>query len=455
MATPTWVGPRSTRRGPLWRTTRWCCTRCLSRRRRCCWVSVSRASRSCGARPDSSRNSSVRRAASRKRRRPSCLWAPQIPVRAPPIRKAKTRRSFMVLTPRLTRGQIPRLGERGREMLHRWVVGLVVGGASALAATAGAGVNVYQGSPGAPPVNVTINGAPVVLTLFYQTDANTPSAPQTPCLNGGGAEVCGWDIYLAGSGGMVLQSFTPAPGVDEVGAINGNILRVNGGDPINGETGSHPIGSLTVAATAAGSVTVSGNLYVTAALAAAPVTTGTTLAVGVAGGADQDGDGVLDQNDNCPTIANANQADGDGDGVGDVCDNCTAVANPRVGADVSAYLAANPWATVTGGQRDDDHDGYGNKCDGKFAGTGLVGPADLPQFRASNGKNRANDNCGTSGAMPCAIFDLDENAALIGAGDLTAFRSLNGKLPGPKCAACTGTGSAQLPCAAGTAGTCN
>ena len=51
--------------------------------------------------------------------------------------------------------------------------------------------------------------------------------------------------------------------------------------------------------------------------------------------------------------------------MGNLCDNCVNVANPRVAAD---YLTANPWATLTGGQRDDDHDGFGNRCDAFFPG---------------------------------------------------------------------------------------
>ncbi|MCB9854649.1 MAG: thrombospondin type 3 repeat-containing protein [Phycisphaerales bacterium] len=39
-------------------------------------------------------------------------------------------------------------------------------------------------------------------------------------------------------------------------------------------------------------------------------------------GADSDGDGVLDDTDNCPNSGNADQADGDEDGIGDACDNC-------------------------------------------------------------------------------------------------------------------------------------
>src|SRR5262249_11020908 len=36
--------------------------------------------------------------------------------------------------------------------------------------------------------------------------------------------------------------------------------------------------------------------------------------------ADQDGDGILDNKDNCPTIPNADQEDSDGDKIGDACD---------------------------------------------------------------------------------------------------------------------------------------
>src|SRR5215471_14179401 len=43
---------------------------------------------------------------------------------------------------------------------------------------------------------------------------------------------------------------------------------------------------------------------------------------------DSDGDGVPDNVDNCPLVANPNQADSDGDGVGDACDDCPNVANP-------------------------------------------------------------------------------------------------------------------------------
>ncbi|MBI1825027.1 MAG: thrombospondin type 3 repeat-containing protein [Planctomycetes bacterium] len=40
-------------------------------------------------------------------------------------------------------------------------------------------------------------------------------------------------------------------------------------------------------------------------------------------GVDTDGDGVCDDVDNCPAVANNSQADADHDGVGDACDQCS------------------------------------------------------------------------------------------------------------------------------------
>ena len=301
--------------------------------------------------------------------------------------------------------------------------------ALALPAAGRAAVAVFQdpgntGATGAPPAQVTVGGPSVSLHLFYQ-GGSTASASNA-CLSGNGEEVCGWDVHVSTSGpGVVLQSFTPdtGPGSDVVAAISGNVLRANGGVPTTGELGIHRIGTLVVSASAPGSVTVSGNLYVTASLQAAAVTTGNTLAIAAAGGPDTDGDGVEDASDNCVNVPNPPVAEG--------------------------FLAANAWATLTGGQRDDDHDGYGNRCDADFTTFGrFVGSADLYQMRASMGRNRALDDCGTEANQPCARYDLNESAGLIGSADLAVYRSLSGKLPPPTCPTC------PLECTAGSAGTC-
>lgn len=45
---------------------------------------------------------------------------------------------------------------------------------------------------------------------------------------------------------------------------------------------------------------------------------------------DADGDGVPDETDNCPLVANADQADSDGDGIGDACDNSAPQASDSI-----------------------------------------------------------------------------------------------------------------------------
>jgi len=91
---------------------------------------------------------------------------------------------------------------------------------------------------------------------------------------------------------------------------------------------------------------------------------------------DVDGDGILDDVDNCPSTANANQLDTDGDGVGDVCDNCPTTANSP--------------------QADFDEDGLGDQCDPCPLGTvaEIAVDGDVEQ---AYGAALAVQNCQTSG----------------------------------------------------------
>ncbi len=75
---------------------------------------------------------------------------------------------------------------------------------------------------------------------------------------------------------------------------------------------------------------------------------------------------MINDSDNCPWLANADQADNESDGVGDACDNCFNTSNPDqndtdgdgVGdACDNCPLVANP------GQEDADSDGAGDACD--------------------------------------------------------------------------------------------
>lgn len=81
---------------------------------------------------------------------------------------------------------------------------------------------------------------------------------------------------------------------------------------------------------------------------------------------DYDDDGILDEVDNCPLVANADQADADSDGTGDVCDLCTdtdgdGYGNPGYSANTcnldNCPLVSNPT------QADADGDGVGDACE--------------------------------------------------------------------------------------------
>ena len=92
---------------------------------------------------------------------------------------------------------------------------------------------------------------------------------------------------------------------------------------------------------------------------------------------DTDNDGVNDNVDNCPLIANTDQADGDSDNVGDVCDNCPSDANTD--------------------QADLDGDGTGDVCDTDDDGDGVDDGVDnCPLIANADQANDDDDSFGNA-----------------------------------------------------------
>ena len=86
---------------------------------------------------------------------------------------------------------------------------------------------------------------------------------------------------------------------------------------------------------------------------------------------DTDGDGVVDSEDNCPTVVNTDQTDTDGDGLGDACDTINDTDPDGDGVDNetdNCPLVENP------DQLDTDGDGVGDACDS--TPNGEEGPTD-------------------------------------------------------------------------------
>jgi len=88
--------------------------------------------------------------------------------------------------------------------------------------------------------------------------------------------------------------------------------------------------------------------------------------------ADRDSDGVADEQDNCPDLANADQADMDGDGKGDLCDE-------DKDGDGVANESDNCPTNVNPTQYDANNDGQGSACE-QSEGKGPVITADPASY---------------------------------------------------------------------------
>lgn len=215
-------------------------------------------------------------------------------------------------------------------------------------------------------------------TMFFVTDDSAVEA---------GIEL--WKSDGTELGTALVRSFHEASSVDELMNINGTLFFVVDGviwTSDGTEIGTVPIiPDLSTEEGSIGQLTLNGNtlFFVGDIHPIGTIGVGSELwALDVTPpGLDSDGDGFLDENDNCPSVFNPDQFDTDLDGMGDECDPFPQDPNNDVDGDGFGANEDNCPNVYNPTQVDSDGDGIGDACE-------LSGPDS-----DGDGFDDASDNC--------------------------------------------------------------
>ena len=127
---------------------------------------------------------------------------------------------------------------------------------------------------------------------------------------------------------------------------------------------------------------------------------------------DTDGDGIPDDEDNCPMEDNPDQENEDGDGMGDACDTCTDTDGDGFGNPVfpvNTCTVDNCPSVVNPDQAEGDGDCIGNACDPEPEAYDPSAPDSYPPQG-----NDIGDACDCEGNFNCAADqDVDGSDASI------------------------------------------
>jgi lysophospholipase L1-like esterase len=288
----------------------------------------------------------------------------------------------------------------------------------AVASATWAGVPVLYHSPaddGVRPVGLPIEpGSPDVTLFLYLDGGDLPTTAGTPCVDGDGDELCGWEFLLETSGSVSIQGFSPDPQQDVVERTATDEFAAIGGDAVFGEPGPIRLGELHLLVSANDwSILVGEGTAVNASFDLEAIPAGTIAApeptrvvqlavallllTGLARGRQRVAGG-RDARWGCPLAAlalalvfsvAANAQDADSDGVPDATDNCVHVANPGQ-EDVGGLFGPPP-------------DGIGDVCQcGDVNGDGLIDLLDAATYQR-----------GLANALPAAL-DRDKCSVIGG-----------------------------------------